>query len=518
MRHPTRRTVLAATAGLPALLGLPQVAVSQAKPKRGGTLRISVDQAASVIHPLRTRVNPEHMVAELCYSNLTTLTTDMKPLPDLATSWSSSADFTEWTFKLRSGVKFSDGSPCTAKDVVATYVAILDPKTASPARAIVSVIKEPVAVDDDTVLFRLHAPFADLPATVAFNATRIIPASIAQGDLARLSHESIGTGPFKLVSYEPDRLIVVARNEHYFIPEQPYVDRVEIRVYPDNSAETSALLSGDNDLMVITANSEFPRLKGVGGVDALQVPSGQFLNVNMACDQKPFSDPRMRKALSLCVDREALVGFVALDAGAPGQDVPVNSIYQFYKKQTPKKQDIAEAKRLMTEAGYADGIDLTLVASDNPGTRTQLALAIREMAKPAGFRISVQTMPHATYLDQVWKKGPFYIGFYNTQQTVDGVFTLLYTSNAAWNETRWNNADFDKLVAEGRQTGDEARRTEIYGKAQDMMYAGTPSIIPLFFDLLGGKRSYVKGYSLHPRGHIFRFEKAWLDEGAPKRG
>ena len=98
------------------------------------------------------------------------------------------------------------------------------------------------------------------------------------------------------------------------------------------------------------------------------------------------------------------------------------------------------------------------------------------------------------------------------------MFTLLYTSDAAWNETRWNNKAFDELVAEGRRTSDEARRTEIYGKAQDMMYAETPSIIPLFFDLLAGKRSYVKGYALHPRGHIFRFERTWLDEGAPRRG
>jgi len=519
----TRRSVLTATAGLSLrLFGVPG-AFAQDKapggtPRRGGTLRISVDQAASVIHPLRTRVNPEHMVAELCYSNLTTLTTDMAPLPDLALSWSANADFTEWTFKLRKDVKFSDGSPCTANDVVATYEAILDPKTASPARAIISVIKQAVAVDDETVLFRLHAPFADLPATVAFNATRIIPAVVATGDLARLSRESIGTGPFKLVSYEPDRLIVVERNPYYFISGQPYVDRIEIRVYPDNSAETSALLAGDNDLMVIAAQSEFARLKDVRGIDAMEVPSGQFLNVNMGCDSKPFSDPRVRKALSLCVDREALVGFVALEAGTPGQDVPVNSIYRYYKKEPPKKADLAEAKRLLAEAGYPNGLDLTLVASDNPGTRTQLAVAIREMAMPAGFRITVQTMPHATYLDQVWKKGPFYIGIYNTQQTVDGVFTLLYTSDAAWNETRWNNPEFDELVAEGRRTNDDVERAEIYGKAQDMMYAETPSIIPIFFDLLAGKRSYVKGYVLHPRGHIFRFEKAWLDDGAPKRG
>src|SRR5258706_14715581 len=113
----------------------------------------------------------------------------MKPMPDLAESWSSNADFTEWTFKLRKGARFSDGSPCTAKDVAATYLAILDPKTASPARSIVSMIREPVAIDDETVLFRLNTAYADLPATVAVFGTRIIPAAVPTGDLANLSPE-----------------------------------------------------------------------------------------------------------------------------------------------------------------------------------------------------------------------------------------------------------------------------------------------------------------------------------------
>src|SRR5258708_29307725 len=216
----TRRLILAAAAGFSGASGISAPAsraLSRNHPRRGVTLRISVYQAASVIHPLRTRVNPEHMVAELCYSNLTTLTTSMAPLPDLALSWTANADFTEWTFKLRPGVKFSDGSPCTAKDVAATYVAILDPKVASPARSIVSMIKEPVAIGDETVLFRLNTAYADLPATVAVFGTRIIPASIATGDLAKLSRESVGCAPFKLVAYEPDRFIRVYRNPHHFI-------------------------------------------------------------------------------------------------------------------------------------------------------------------------------------------------------------------------------------------------------------------------------------------------------------
>ncbi len=128
------------------------------------------------------------------------------------------------------------------------------------------------------------------------------------------------------------------------------------------------------------------------------------------------------------------------------------------------------------------------------------------MAKPAGFNINVQTMPHATYLDQVWKKGSFYVGFYNMQPTADAIFSLLYTSNAAWNETRWNNTAFDKLVAEARTTIDEAKRRELYAKAQKLMHDEVPSIIPVFFDLLAAQRDYVQGCNLHPRGAVFRLD------------
>ena len=143
---------------------------------------------------------------------------------------------------------------------------------------------------------------------------------------------------------------------------------------------------------------------------------------------------------------------------------------------------------------------------------------MREMGKPAGFRIEVQTMPHATYLDQVWKKGSFYVGFYNMQATADAIFSLLYTSDSAWNETRWDNAEFDRVVGEARVTADEAKRAALYGRAQELMHEQVPSVIPVFFDLLAARRSWVQGYVLHPRGAVFGLDRVWLSEGAPRRG
>jgi peptide/nickel transport system substrate-binding protein len=512
-----RRDFLAASAALSglALSGVPAFAQT---PRRGGTLRVSVDQAVSKLNPLVTRVNPEYLVAELLYSNLTRLKPDMSAEPDLAESWTNSADLTEWTFALRKGLSFHDGSPCTAADVVATFEAILDAKTASPARQNVGPIAKVVAKDDATVVFSLSAPFADLPVTLAYTNAKIVPAAVIKGGLQKLDREAVGTGPFKLVSFEPERQIVVARNDAYYDKDRPYLDRIEILVFPDVSAEASALIAGDTDLISTTPPTEFGRLQKASGVKALRVPSGQFCNVNFGCDQKPFNDVRVRQALALTVDRAAMVDFVTEGFGSPGNDTPLNPAYRFYADLPAKKADIAKAKALLAEAGYPKGLEATLIASDRPGQRTQLAVALREMAKPAGFDIKVETMPHATYLDQVWKKGSFYVGFYNMQATADAIFSLLYTSNAAWNETRWNNAAFDKVVFEARATVDEAKRRALYAEAQKLMNAEVPSIIPAFFDLLGAQREWVEGYQLHPRGAVFRLDHVSLGANAPKRG
>ncbi|MCJ9699836.1 ABC transporter substrate-binding protein [Bradyrhizobium sp. SHOUNA76] len=511
----TRRVFLAGTAI--SLVTLPRTAGADT-PKRGGVLRMSLDQAASVIHPMLARVNPEYLVTELLYSNLTRLKPDMTVEPDLALSWEPNETRTEWIFKLRPGVTFHDGSPLTSEDVVASITAILDPKTASPGRTNVGPIKEVAAIDPLAVKFTLSGAYADLPVALTYLNARIVPAKVIASDLASLSTRANGTGPFKLVSYEPDRKIVVERNAAYYDPTRPYLDSVELIVYPDRTAEASAMISGEIDLLLTTTPGEYERLAKTGGVKALRVPSGQFLNIILGCDQKPFNDIRVRQALALAVDREATVGFVAGGYGTPGNDTPLNSAYHFYKNISMKKPDIAKAKQLLAEAGYPNGIDLTLIASDKPATRTQLGVAVREMAAAAGFRINLQTMPHATYLDQVWKKGNFYVGFYNMQPTADAIFNLLFTSNATWNETRWNNSTFDTVVNAARVETDEAKRAALYAKAQEMMNMEVPSVISAFFDLLAAQRAYVEGYTLHPRGSVFRLDLVSLGAGAPKRG
>jgi len=514
-----RRGFLAGTASGLALIGaagLPRPALAQAR--RGGTLRVSVDQAASVLNPILHRVNPEYLLGEMLYSGLTRLDMNMAPVPDLAESWSPNDDLTVWDFTLREGVSFHDGSALTADDVVATFGKIMDEATGSAARTRIGPVESVAAVDGLTVRFTLSGPYADLPVALAYTNAKIVPAELARGDFARLNREAVGTGPFRLVEFDPERIAVVERNPDYYDPERPYLDRVEMVIYPDPTAEAAALMAGDTDLMIRVNPTDYDRVAGADGVEGMRTASGQFLNVNMRCDRPPFDDPRVRKALSLAVDRTALVEFAAEGFGTVGLDTPISSAYRFHTDLPTREMNIAEAKRLMEEAGYGDGLDLTLVASERPATRTQLAVAMREMARPAGFNIEVQTMAHATYLDQVWRKGRFYVGFYNMQPTADGIFTLLFTSDSSWNETRWNNAAFDKRVEAARRTTDVGERARLYAEAQEIQYEGVPAVIPVFFDLLAARRDYVHDYPNHPRGAIFQLDRVWLDDSAPSRG
>ena len=281
---------------------------------------------------------------------------------------------------------------------------MLDPKTGSAARTNIGPIDTVAAVDDVTVTIKLKGAYADLPVSLAYTNAKVVPAAILASDMARLDREAVGTGPFKLVSYEPARLTVVERNPNYFLKERPLLDRVELVVYSGSDRRGFGPDRWRYGPHTLVAPADYKRVSATAGVKGLRTLSGQFLNVILGCDQKLFDDVRVRRALSLSVDRDAMVELVAEGYGTPGNDT-LNKAYRFYQDLPLRKTNIAEAKKLLGEAGHPNGLDLTLIASDRPSTRAQLGVALRELAKPAGFNINVQTMPHATYLDQVWRKG-----------------------------------------------------------------------------------------------------------------
>ncbi|MGQ0665213.1 MAG: ABC transporter substrate-binding protein [Pseudomonadota bacterium] len=516
----SRRRFLAGTAiGAAGLVGLPRIgpALAQGAPRRGGVLRHSIVRRPNTLNPLKHINEAEYVLGELMYSALTRLDHRMRPAPDLATAWEPNADVTEWTFRLRQGVRFHHGPEVTAKDVVATFETLLDEKTASPGRRNVGPIEKVVDIDPSTVRFKTSVPYGDLPVMVAHTTAKILPRDVLERDLKALDNAEYGSGPFKVKSYDPARLCRVERNPDYYDKDQPYLDAVEQVYYPDATAEVTTFLNREVDILLEVPAPDFDRLAKTPGVDAMRVGSGRFPNIVLGNDQKPFNDVRVRQALALALDREQLVALVLDGFGRPGFDNPISREYRFHKALPPLKAEPQKARRLLAEAGYPNGLEITMVAANSPVIRGKLAVSARELARPAGFNINVQTMPYDTYLAQVWKKGNCYVGWYNMQPTEDGLFKLLYTSDAAWNETRWNNAEFDGLVNKARAAADENLRRDLYGRAQEMMAREVPAIIPIFVDLLAAKHKYVQGYAHHPRGAIYNLERVWLADGAPRR-
>jgi len=490
-------------------LALPTFGAAQSN---GGTLKISHSTRIATLNPLSLSGPAEYPVIDMAYSGLTRIGPDSQPMPDLAKSWEGSPDATEFTFHLREGVTFHDGTPATSSDVVATYEAILNPDIPSSALSVLNMIDSVKAVDDLTVKFTLSSPFADFPTSTAHANARIISEEALSGDLTKLDTVVNGTGPFKMESYDSARITRLVRNENYFSEGKPYLDAVEMHLFPDLAAETTNFLSGEIDVMLLVQQADYARISSTPGINALRVPSGRYVNVVMRFDQPPFDNLKVREALAYAIDRQLLVDLVLEGLGRPGHDNILSPEFKFRIDTPEKNYDPAKAKALLAEAGYPDGISLDLVASNRPAIRAQVAIAIKQMALPAGFDIKVETMPHDTYIANVWKKGNFYMAYWGMQPTEDATFNLLLTSNASYEDTGWMNAKFDELVNAGRSTTIEAERAAAYSKAQELMLKELPYIIPFYEDVLTASKDHVKGYSINPINRYFYLENVWLED------
>ncbi|WP_271023630.1 ABC transporter substrate-binding protein [Rhizobium sp. RCAM05973] len=264
--------------------------------------------------------------------------------------------------------------------------------------------------------------------------------------------------------------------------------------------------------MLTVQQADFERISQSAGIKAQRIPSGRFVNITMRQDQKPFNDVRVRKALAMAIDRPTLVDIVLEGLGRPAYDNLLSPEYQYAIKTPEIAYDPAAAKKMLVEAGYPDGIKIKLIASNRPAIRTQVAIAVKQMALPAGFDIEVEVMPHDTYLANVWMKGNFYMGYWGMQATEDAAFNLLLTSNASYEDTAWKNVKFDKLVADARETLDPAKRGELYAQAQELMLAETPYIVPIFEDILTANGKGVGDWTIAPLSRYFYAENVWLDK------
>lgn len=497
----------AAAAGGLMVSSLPGI-LHAAEPKPGGIFKITVAREIKSLNPLRHVNIAEYMQGELMYNGLTKLDADMNVVGDLAESWESS-DAIIWRFNLHKNVTFHNGKPLTAADVVASIRKILDPATASPGMKNIGPVKDVEAEGAHVVRITATSPYSFMPKALAYPCLKILPEEIVNGDFDAAGSKDCGSGPFMLKEYVAGSHCIVEKNPNYFMSGRPYLNEVHIMYFPDPLAEINALLTGQVDMVNEVNPAQIARLEKNDTVKVVHAKSGRFVNTVFDCQKAPFTDPRVRMALSLAVDRESALMMALEGYGAIGNDTPISPAYPFYHELPQREQDLGKAAALLKDAGVKKGTKLQLDIAVSPAVRGKLGIVIQQAAKELGLDVSLQQFDYSTYLDTIWLKSPYYVGFYNMQSSEDACFQLLYTSQSPWNETRWNNEKFDKLVLDARAELDEGKQRKLYADVQEMMYEEVPTCIPLFLDLTCAHMPNVENYKMVPRGTFWHLDTVW---------
>jgi|DewCreStandDraft_1066081.scaffolds.fasta_scaffold00369_23 peptide/nickel transport system substrate-binding protein len=510
-----RPAVLAGTAGLITACGPGQRAPGRAQqqtggpPRRGGHLTMAMNGQVKRWDPAIATVVDESIATQAIYNNLTWLDENLRPQPDLAESWSAGPDLMTWTFKLRQGVRFHHGKLLTADDVVFTFERLLDPATKAPARSTITWIERIEKQDDHTVVFRLNAPNADVPTHFGFYYFRIVPSDRTPEQIAE---QPSGTGPFKLKEWSPGERVVFTRNEQYWQPGLPYLDGWTMVSMPEETSRIGALTGRAIDIIWQLTAQSLPALQGNLNIAILRAPSGNYQPLVMKADTKPFDDVRVRQAFKAVVDREAFTKAVTQGYGKPAADHPIPEFMlpELAKEVPIPRRDLARARQLLAQAGYPDGLEITLYTSDGRPGMVESAVTFQEMARPAGIRVNIQKIPISTYWDEIWMKKPFCVSNWITRPTIDNVLSTIYHSQAVWNEGFWRSAEMDRLIEQARAEPDAAKRAAIYIRAAKLIQQEGHSVIAYFRDVITAASKRVRNYTAHPLT-LVDLRAVWLE-------
>ncbi len=478
------------------------------EPVRGGTVRVGIPGSAATFDPNVAIILEAIWPCELLYSSLVRINAEMGVEPDLALSWESNEAADEWTFQLREGVKWHDGEDFSSEDVVATVERILDPELASAFRANILMIEEMETPSPTEIIFRLSAPYAEFPELLGNYQARITPA----GRSENLATDPIGTGPYVLAEHVPGERTVLRRFDDYFDTEgQGFLDEIQYLAIPEEATKAAALTSGGIELANEFLPTTLPTIEGAPGITTAEIITGGHQPIVMDVTEEPFGDVRVRTALKLCAERDGFLAVVLQGHGETAADQCVPSIDPMYGNIPIPAQDITRAQELLAEAGYADGLDLTLHTSTGRPGMQESALTFKDMAAAAGIRIEIVSHPIDNFWADIWKKTPFFTTNWTSRPTAEQMMSLIYLCDSPGTESKWCNEEFDALMTEARATVDEDARRAILTQAQQILADDGPVVIPYFRSYITGYTSRLQGFSPHPLRWL-DLRRAWLAE------
>ena len=396
--------------------------------------------------------------------------------PSLAVSWKN-VDDTTWEVKLRKGVKFHDGTPFGAKDVKATFDRVLNPENKLTARGNHAKIKSVEVVDDLTVRFKTDGPyplFVERLTAQVMQSEKVIKEKGAEW----MQDNPVGTGPYKLLKWQKKQEHLLVRNDDYWGPK-PAFKYVRIRIIPEQATQIAELISGGVDIIKAVPPDQMDVIAKSGQARTATSPilRTAFIQLDQAgrAGANPFQDRRVRLAANLAVDVDSIIKHVINGLGDRVATTVNPMAFGFDPGLKPYKQDLAQAKKLLAEAGYPNGLEVGFMRTQpvvEPGLIQTSDAIVADLAK-AGIKTKARMVGESgpfTNLVRDSKADPMFEWSWGYYSVFDADAILFDVMTCGQPYSYYCNKAFDDLVIQGRSTLDAKKRMEIYAKAQKMMF------------------------------------------------
>jgi len=491
----SRRSFLKFSAAGLAALALPQhfdlVEAAIRTRRQSGTLVVGWGGSPVALDPLFASADVEIAYLNAVYDYLIDTNSASELTPRLATGWSVSDDGLTYTLQIAEGVKFHDGSDLIIDDILWTFERLRsDPET--PTANLYANVASIEAGEGNSVVFKLSAPNPDFLYNLTDNH-----AVILKSGAENPGENFNGTGPFRT----PDGAFSPTLNANAdYWGGAPGVETLQFEYFDNVDGALNAPRGGQIDLVLRMDNATFLALSGDTAFQSQSVSTSGHDVVRLRSDREPGSKVEVRQAFRMATDRQAIFDRIQLGYGAVGRDSPIGPVFAaYYSEETPMPpRDPEGAKALLAQAGYPDGLDMTLYVP-NLADRVALAELLAAQWQDAGIRITIEPQEEAVYYaDNGWLEVDLGITPWGARPVPQVYLDLYLKTGAQWNESHFSDPELDQLIELAGSSLDETERVNAYKTIQRIMIERGPIIIPYFFAQFGVMGDYVTGVEVHP--------------------
>jgi peptide/nickel transport system substrate-binding protein len=441
-----------------------------------GTLFVALDAEPPELDPNLSSAYVDRQVMASLYDKLVDIDKQGEIVPMLAESYEVSDDELVYTFHLREGVKFHDGTEFNAEAVKFNLERYQEKDSVRSTE--VEPVESVEVVDEYTVRVTLSEPFAPFLAVLADRAGIVASPKAIEEAGGRISDKPVGTGPFKFVERVRGESITVEKNQDYWRDGLPKIDKIVYRGIEDENVQYQNLQSGELDLIDQIPTVEFKDLQESGDYKVSIEPGLGYQGIWLNVTQPPFDKKELRQAVYRLVDREAIVKAVLRDVGGTPANSPFSKASWAYSEESDEypPRSVEEAKALLEEAGEPNGFSFTLKLDPSPASQ-QLGQVIQNSLKPAGIDVKLEQIEFGTLLEQS-TNGDFEALFLGWSGRIDPDLNIydFTVTNGDFNDSGYSNPEVDRLLNEARTTSDRDRRKELYGQTMEILHEDVPYV------------------------------------------